>query len=107
MENDDVISWRLSGEDEEVAKVEKLIKDAIAQHSNDDTIGFFWFKTPEKVFRKVIGSQGSRLNSLRKKSGAQITVPKPSDKVNDIIYIKGPKAAVEKAEKLLRSEISA
>ncbi|CEP22378.1 unnamed protein product [Cyberlindnera jadinii] len=107
VENDDVIPWRLSGEDEEVAKVEKLIKDAIAQHSNDDTIGFFWFKTPEKVFRKVIGSQGSRLNSLRKKSGAQITVPKPSDKVNDIIYIKGPKAAVEKAEKLLRSEISA
>jgi predicted PilT family ATPase len=101
----DTIPWRLAGDDSEVAQAENLIQEAIKRHSDDDTLGFLWVKDPANTFPKIIGSQGARLNNIRKKSGAQITVPKPTDKVNDIIFVKGQKTAVEKAEKLLSAEI--
>jgi predicted PilT family ATPase len=104
-DENDTIPWRLAGDDNEVAEAEKLIQEAIKRHCDDDTLGFLWVKDPVNTFPKIIGSQGARLNNIRKKSGAQITVPKPTDKVNDIIFVKGQRTAVEKAEKLLSAEI--
>lgn len=105
-DNGDII-WRLIGDDEAVALAEKLIQAAVKQHSEDDTIGFLWVKDSSKIFPKIVGSQGARLNSTRRKTGAQIIVPKASDLVSDIIYVKGQKAAVEKAEKILCADVKA
>lgn len=103
-DDSDLIPWRLKGEDEDVAKVESLIKARIEQFKKDNTSGFLWYKDPS-VFGRIVGIQGSRLNNIRKKSGAQIYIPRKDDTANDVIYLKGTKAALEKAEKLLRAEI--
>jgi len=99
-----LIPWRLKGTDEDVSKVEKLIKSRLEQYSKDDTSAYLWVKNPS-VFGKVVGPQGSRLNNIKKKSGSQIYVPRNSDKINNVIYLKGTKESLEKAEKLLRAEI--
>ncbi|CCH43932.1 hypothetical protein BN7_3487 [Wickerhamomyces ciferrii] len=102
--DDVVIPWRLKGEAEDVAKVESQIKSRLEKVSKDDTSAFLWVKNPQ-VFRKVVGPQGSRLNNIRSKSGSQIYVPRNSDKVNDVIYLRGTKESLEKAYALLKSEI--
>lgn len=103
-DDSDVIPWRLKGETDSVAKVEAEIKSRLTQFGKDDTSGFLWVKNPS-LFGKVVGPQGSRLNNIRKKSGSQIYVPRNSDKVNNVIYLRGTKDSLEKAEKLLRAEI--
>lgn len=100
----DVIPWRLKGETDNVAKVEADIKSRLSKFSKDDTSGYLWVKNPS-LFGRVVGPQGSRLNNIRKKSGSQIYVPRNSDKVNNVIYLRGTKDSLEKAAKLLRAEI--
>lgn len=101
---DEVIPWRLKGTDEDVAKVEQLIKDNLVEYAKQDTLGFLWVKNTS-VFGRVVGPQGSRLNHIRSTTGAQIQIPRSSDKVNNVIFIKGTKDSVVKAEELIRAEI--
>ncbi|KAH3681011.1 hypothetical protein WICPIJ_008019 [Wickerhamomyces pijperi] len=99
------IPWKLIGTDENVARVSNLIKDLLVKFAKDDSTAFFWVKDAS-VFGKIVGPQGSRLNNIRNKSGAQIYVPRNSDKVNNVIFLKGTKTALEKADKLIQAEIS-
>lgn len=101
---EDSIPWRLIGEDKQVSKVESEIKSFIEQFSKDDTDGYLWVKNPS-VFGKVVGPQGSKIIEIRKSSGAQIYVPRSKDKVNNVIYLRGTKESLAKAEKLLCAEI--
>jgi predicted PilT family ATPase len=103
-EDDDVIPWRLKGSDEEVTKVQEQIKKALALYAQHDTTAYLWVKN-KSVFGRVVGPQGSRLNFIRQKSGAQIQVPRSTDKVNNVIYLKGTKDSVVAAEKLILAEI--
>ncbi|KAH3675827.1 hypothetical protein WICMUC_002473 [Wickerhamomyces mucosus] len=103
-DENETIPWRLIGEDDDVAKVSKLIKSLITKFDKDDTSAFLWVKDPS-VFGKIVGPQGSRLNNIRNKSGSQIYIPRNNDKVNNVIFLKGTKDSLEKAEKLIRAEI--
>lgn len=102
--DDKTIPWRLVGSDENVAKVSKLIKELLTKFAKDNTTAFLWVKDPS-VFGKVVGPQGSRLNNIRNKSGSQIYIPRNTDKVNNVIFLKGTKESLEKANKLIQAEI--
>lgn len=104
-DSSDTIPWRLKGGDQDVALVEQQIKDAIKRTSKDNCTAFFWVKDSASTFRKIVGPQGSRLTSIKNKAGAQIYVPRNTDKNNDVIVLRGTKDTLAKAEKLLLAEI--
>lgn len=81
----------------------KAIKERIALGPQANSVGYVWSSDPKK-FNKIVGPGGSKIKVIREASGAIINVPKRSDKVNDIVYIRGTADAVNKAgESILKT----
>ncbi|QLL33847.1 hypothetical protein HG536_0F01720 [Torulaspora globosa] len=119
------ISWRLSyepvdltailGEGEEqkedgkdeankkqsaINKAVQLIEERIALAPQATSAGYIW-SSDTKKFNKIVGPGGSNIKKIREASGTIINVPKRSDKVNDVVYIRGTSEGVKKAGELI------
>lgn len=122
------IPWRLSyepidldnilGEDEETKKEEKdkstddskkqaaldeaikLIEERVTLAPTATAVGYIW-SADSKKFNKIVGPGGSNIKKIREATGTIINVPKKSDKINDVVYIRGTTEGVKKAGDLV------
>lgn len=74
----------------------KIIEERVALAPQATSVGYIWSSDPQK-FNKIVGPGGSKIKVIRESSGAIINVPKRSDKINDIVYIRGTPQAVKNA----------
>lgn len=81
-------------------KASDLIQERIQLAYKATYAGFVWAADTRK-FNKVVGPGGSNVKSIRSSTGVLINVPRKSDSVNDVIYIRGTKDGVEKATELV------
>ncbi|ANB15120.1 Scp160p [Sugiyamaella lignohabitans] len=93
------ITWRLRGDDAGCAKAKEQIEHSIKELEKHDSLGYFWLADPTK-YGSLIGPQGSRINSIRSKSGCTIVVPQ-SDSKNPIISLRGSAQQLEQAKDLI------
>jgi rRNA processing protein Krr1/Pno1 len=98
------IPWVLRGNADKVAKARETIERALQNASKPSCSGYLILPDP-KLYRYVIGPQGSNVNSIRTQTGTQITVPRQGS-ANEAIEIKGPKEGVEKAKDLILDSVS-
>ncbi|ODV93939.1 hypothetical protein PACTADRAFT_45752 [Pachysolen tannophilus NRRL Y-2460] len=99
------IPWRLKGEEKDVAKAKALIEKLVEKASNFNSTGYFYSSSPQ-VFSKIVGPQGRRIQQLREKTGCLIIIPRMSDKINNVIYVKGDKEGLEKCKNSFLSSIN-
>ncbi|ODQ64417.1 hypothetical protein NADFUDRAFT_83891 [Nadsonia fulvescens var. elongata DSM 6958] len=99
VDDEATIPWRFIGDAENCEKAKKIVEDALNLVKGYDTIGFLWL-SDKRGFRRVVGAGGSRASEVRAKSGCDLVVPKDA-KPNDVIIVRGTKAGVEKAHKLI------
>lgn len=99
-ESSESIPWILQGSTDAVAKAKELIESKLQSSSKGGSYtGYLGLPDP-RTYGLIVGPGGSRINSLRKQSGTQITVPK-AGATNDVVEISGPKEGVEKAKDLI------
>ena len=90
---------------EALDKVSKLINDKIARIPEITYAGYIW--VPDvKILNRVIGPGGSNINKMRKETDAYIYIPRRSEDVNDVIYIRGSKEDVEKSVKMITETLN-
>ncbi|KAF2398874.1 hypothetical protein EJ06DRAFT_583485 [Trichodelitschia bisporula] len=89
------IPWILRGNAESVAKAKASLQSALEAAQKPKWTGYLILPDP-KTYRLVVGPGGSQINSIRKKTGTRITVPKDQAKA-EAIEIVGPKEGVEQA----------
>ncbi|KAJ9273364.1 hypothetical protein DTO212C5_438 [Paecilomyces variotii] len=99
------IPWVLSGSSENVSKAKAALEKAIASASQQSATGYLILPDP-KTYRFVVGQGGSQINSIRKKTGCRINVPKDQAK-GEAIEIKGSKESVEQAKDLILEAVQA
>lgn len=80
--------------------VKKLVDEKIKLASKANYVGYIWSKNP-KNFNKIIGMGGSNIKKIKDLTGTLINVPKKSENINDVVYIRGPKENVERAGELI------
>ncbi|GMM58196.1 Scp160 protein [Maudiozyma humilis] len=77
-------------------KATKLIESRIALAKDATYVGYVW-TTNFKHFNKIVGPGGSNIKRIRDETGTLINVPRKSDAVNDVVYIRGTQDGVTKA----------
>ena len=77
-------------------KATKLIEDRIAMAKDATYAGYIWTAN-FKNFNRIVGPGGSNIKRIREETGTLINVPRKSDAVNDVVYIRGTKEGVTKA----------
>ena len=100
-EEDGEIPWVLRGSSENVAKASKALQKAIeqAQGQQQSSTGYLMLPDP-RTYRFVIGHGGSQINSIRRQTGCQITVPRDQAQ-GEAIEIIGSKEGVEQAKDII------
>ncbi len=93
------IPWVLRGAPDNVSKARKALEKAIEQAEQQSSTGFLILPDP-RAYRHVIGPGGSQVNSIRKKTGCKITVPRDQAR-GEAIEIKGTKESVEEAKDII------
>lgn len=83
-----------------INKAVQLIEERIALAPQVTSVGYIW-SSDTKKFNKIIGPGGSNIKKIREASGTIINVPKRSDKINDVVYIRGTPEGVKKAGELV------
>lgn len=83
-----------------LAEVKQLIETRISEAPSATFAGYVWTSDASKLY-KVVGLGGSNIKKIRDATNCIIHVPKKSDKVNDVIYVRGTKENVEKAGDLI------
>ncbi|KAL3241176.1 Scp160p RNJ42_03268 [Nakaseomyces bracarensis] len=83
-----------------LSEVKQLIETRISEAPSATYAGYVWTSDASKLY-KVVGLGGSNIKKTREDTNCIIHVPKKSDKVNDVIYIRGTKENVEKAGELV------
>lgn len=91
--------WVLSGPPENVAKARAVIEKAVAAASQQSATGFLILPDP-KTYRFVVGQGGSQINTIRKKTGCHINVPK-QQAPGEAIEIRGSSAGLEEAKEMI------
>lgn len=87
-----------------IKKAVQLIEERIALAPQATSVGYIW-SSDSKKFNKIIGPGGSNIKKIREASGTIINVPKRSDKVNDVVYIRGTSEGVKKAGDLIMNAL--
>ncbi|KAI9796434.1 MAG: hypothetical protein M1835_004099 [Candelina submexicana] len=93
------IPWVLRGAPDDVLKARKALQKAIEQAQQQSSTGFLILPDP-RAYRHVIGPGGSQVNSIRKRTGCKITVPRDQAR-GEAIEIKGTKEGVEEAKDII------
>jgi len=93
------IPWVLKGSDAaNIARAKQMIEAAMAAAQQSVT-GYLILPDP-RTYRYVIGAGGATVNSIRKETGCDITVP-PSGSREEAIKIRGSRDAVERAKEMV------
>ncbi|CEP64175.1 Scp160p LALA0_S10e04126g [Lachancea lanzarotensis] len=87
-----------------LTKVRGLIEARINLAPKASVVGYVWSKNSQD-FRKVVGSMGSNIKKIREATDTLINVPKKTDKVPDVIFIRGTEAGVTKAADLITKKL--
>jgi rRNA processing protein Krr1/Pno1 len=98
-ETSETIPWILQGSPAAVAKAKELIEAKMQNSGEGSYTGYLVLPDP-RSYGLIVGPGGSKINQLRKQSGAQINVPKPGAK-DEAVEISGPKEGCEKAKDLI------
>ncbi|QKX58723.1 uncharacterized protein TRUGW13939_05850 [Talaromyces rugulosus] len=94
-----VIPWVLSGATDNVGKAKAALEKALAAASQQGATGYLILPDP-KTYRFVVGQGGSQINTIRKKTGCRIQVPKGQAK-GEAIEIKGSKTGLDEARDMI------
>ena len=93
------IPWILRGNEEKLVKARELVEQALANAAKPSCTGYLILPDP-KMYRFVIGPNGSTINTIRGKTGTSIQVPRQGSE-SEAIELKGPKEGVETAKDLI------
>ncbi|KAF2091552.1 RNA binding effector protein-like protein Scp160 [Saccharata proteae CBS 121410] len=94
------IPWVLrSSNAQGVAKAKAILQKAIEEKSKPSSTGYLILPDP-KLYRHVVGPGGSQINSIRKKTGTKVQVPRGGEG-NEAIEIVGTREGVEEARDLI------
>lgn len=99
--SDAVIPWRLIGDAQATAKAASYIQARLERAKSSTNAAWFYSANPANHFPRIVGPQGSKINEIRKATGAFITVPRPSDKNGKFIYLVGTEESLQKAQEAL------
>jgi rRNA processing protein Krr1/Pno1 len=99
------IPWALRGNEERVARAKEVVERAVERAAKPTATGYL-ILPDAKLYRFVIGPSGATVNSIRAKTGTQITVPRQGSG-DEAIEIKGPKEGVEQAKDLILEAVKA
>ena len=74
---DGEIPWILRGSSENITKARSMLEKALEQAKSHESewTGYLILPDPKK-YRLIIGSGGAQINSIRKRTGCKITVPR-------------------------------
>lgn len=98
------IPWILRGPAENLPKARQTLEAAIKAASKPSSTGYLILPDP-RSYRLVVGSGGSTINELRKKTGTKIQVPRDQAK-DEAIEIVGTKEGCEQARQLILDIVS-
>jgi polyribonucleotide nucleotidyltransferase len=93
------IPWVLRGPTDSLPRAKQALEAAIEAASKPSATGYLILPDP-KSYRLVVGPGGSTINSIRKKTGTKVQVPRDQAQ-GEAIEITGPKEGVEEAKKLI------
>lgn len=92
------IPWRFIGEESAAKKAELMIVEQLNKAQNVTHVAWFYSPKASSDFPKIVGPQGSRINKIRKSTGAFITVPRANEAHHDFIYLAGTEESLQKAQ---------
>jgi len=98
------IPWVLRGPTENIPKARQRLEAAIEAASKPSSTGYLILPDP-RSYRLVVGSGGSTINDLRKKTGTKIQVPRDQAK-DEAIEIVGTREGCEQARQLILDIVS-
>ncbi|KAF2275343.1 uncharacterized protein EI97DRAFT_501939 [Westerdykella ornata] len=93
------IPWILRGPAENLPRAKQALEKAIENASKPKSTGYLILPDP-RSYRLVVGPGGSTINSIRKKTGTNVQVPR-NQAQGEAIEISGPKEGVEEARKMI------
>lgn len=100
-----VVVWSISGADNDAcSKAAKVVQNSLDQILKHDSVGYLWLSRP-KLYGRIVGPQGSRINKIRQDSGASILVP-ASDAVDAYVSMRGNHAQLELAKDLILKAVN-
>ncbi|OCK77680.1 hypothetical protein K432DRAFT_427817 [Lepidopterella palustris CBS 459.81] len=95
----ETIPWILHGSADSLARARQTLEQAIEAASKPSVTGYLILPDP-RAYRLVVGSGGSTINSIRKKTGTKVQVPRDQAK-GEAIEIVGTKEGVEEARAMI------
>lgn len=98
------IPWVIRGPSENLPKARSKLEAAIEAASKPSSTGYLILPDP-RSYRLVVGSGGSTINDLRKKTGTKIQVPRDQAK-DEAIEIVGTKEGCEQARQMILDIVS-
>ncbi|KAL9087162.1 MAG: hypothetical protein Q9165_006813 [Trypethelium subeluteriae] len=93
------IPWTLRGSPDNIAKARTALDAAIASARRQSHAGFLILPDP-RSYRLVVGPGGSTINSIRRKTGTRVNVPR-EQAGGEAIEILGEKDGVEGAKEMI------
>lgn len=91
------IPWVLKGESVQIGKAKNALAKAVEQARTYTHTGYLVI--PSSKHRFIIGTGGSKINSIREASGVKIDVPR--GQADEPVVVKGSKDGIEKARTLI------
>jgi predicted PilT family ATPase len=98
-DGDEAIPWILRGSPESVAKAKAQLEKALADAEHPSWSGYLILPDP-KTYRHIIGPGGSQINSIRKKTGTKVQVPRGQGE-GEAVEIVGTKEGCEEAKQII------
>ncbi|KAE9980796.1 hypothetical protein EG328_012045 [Venturia inaequalis] len=98
-DGDETIPWILRGSSENVAKAKAQLEKALAQAGEPSWSGYLILPDP-RTYRHIIGPGGSQINSIRKKTGTKVQVPRGQSE-GEAVEIVGSKDGCEEAKQII------
>jgi rRNA processing protein Krr1/Pno1 len=92
------IPWVLIGSPENVEKAKTAVQKAVEEALNSK-IGYLVLPDPS-TYRFVVGQAGAKVNSIRKATGCNITIPR-SQQEGEAIEIVGTQDGIEEAKEMV------
>ncbi|CCH61028.1 hypothetical protein TBLA_0D05350 [Henningerozyma blattae CBS 6284] len=79
---------------------QNILQNRIELAKRANYAGYIWCSNPKR-FTKVIGSGGSRINEIRRKTETLIIIPRKTKNEKDIIFIRGTEEQVREAGNMI------
>lgn len=98
------IPWILRGPADNLPKARQAVEKAMEAASKPSATGFLILSDP-RSYRLVVGPGGSTINSIRKKTGTKVQVPRDQAK-DEAIEIVGTKEGCEQAKDMILDIVS-